>query len=121
MYTYKTDKHGKFVKIKARLIVQGDQQHIRQDEETYATTLAGKLFRTLIAIAARFQLQMLQFDVVNAFVHAKLNRPIFMKMPPGHAQRNKILLLYRALYELRISPILWQQQFTAILTKIGYT
>jgi hypothetical protein len=44
-----------------------------------------------------------------------------MKMPLGYAQRNKILLLYRALYELRISPILWQQQFTVILTKIGYT
>jgi hypothetical protein len=43
-----------------------------------------------------------------------------MKMPLGHAQRNKILLLYRALYELRISFILWQQQFIAILIKIGY-
>jgi hypothetical protein len=42
-------------------------------------------------------------------------------MPPGHAQRNKILLLYRTLYELRISPILWQQQFIITLTKIGYT
>jgi hypothetical protein len=106
VYIYKTDKHGRFVKIKARLVVQGDQQHIRQDEKTYAATLAGRLFRTLIAIAARFRLQMLQFDVVNAFVHAKLDRPIFIKMPPGHAQRNKILLLHRALYELRISPIL---------------
>jgi hypothetical protein len=44
-----------------------------------------------------------------------------MKMLPDHAQRNKILLLHRALYELRISPILWQQQFIIILTKIGYT
>jgi hypothetical protein len=43
-----------------------------------------------------------------------------MKMPPGYAQRNKILLLHQALYELRISLILWQQQFIAILTKIGY-
>jgi hypothetical protein len=43
-----------------------------------------------------------------------------MKMPSGYAQRNKILLLYRALYELRILPILWQQQFITILTKIGY-
>jgi hypothetical protein len=75
-------------------------------KKTYATTLAGKSFRTLIAITARFRLQMLQFDVINAFVHAKLDRLIFIKMLSGHAQRNKILLLHRALYELRISLIL---------------
>jgi hypothetical protein len=56
VYTYKIDKYGRFVKIKARLIVRGDQQHIRQDEKTYAVTLAGRLFRILIAIAARFRL-----------------------------------------------------------------
>jgi hypothetical protein len=55
MYIYKIDKYGKFVKIKARLVVRNDSQHIRQDEETYTITLAGKLFQTLIAIIAHFR------------------------------------------------------------------
>jgi hypothetical protein len=59
VYVYKTDKHGRFVKIKARLVVRGDQQQRDQNEETYAAILAGRSFRTLIAIAACFDFEML--------------------------------------------------------------
>jgi hypothetical protein len=57
VYVYKTDKHGRFVKIKARLMIRDNQQQIDQNEETYAATLAGRSFRTLIAIAACFDLK----------------------------------------------------------------
>ena len=53
-------------------------------ESNYAATLAGRSFRTLIAIAARFDLELLQYDAVNAFVNAKLEEDVFMKMPPGY-------------------------------------
>ena len=40
--------------MKARLVVRGDQQVKGALENTYASTLTGKSFRTLVAIAARF-------------------------------------------------------------------
>ena len=57
VYTYKTDKQHRLVKIKARLVVRGDQQRKGLQEDTYAATLAARSFRTLMAITARFNLE----------------------------------------------------------------
>jgi hypothetical protein len=120
VYVYKLDKHGRFIKCKARLVVRGDQQPKGLDEETYAATLAGRSFRTLIAIAARFDLDLIQYDVVNAFVNARLDHQILMRMPPGYKKAGKILLIQKALYGLRESPLLWQKELTATLQDLGF-
>jgi len=36
----------------------------------YAATLAVKSFRTVIAIAARFNLEIMQYDIVGVFLNA---------------------------------------------------
>ncbi|KAL6362809.1 hypothetical protein LRP88_04119 [Fusarium phalaenopsidis] len=120
VYVYKLDKHGRFVKCKARLVVRGDQQPKGLDEETYAATLAGRSFRTLIAIAARFDLDLIQYDAVNAFVNARLDKKILMRMPPGYRKAGKILLIQKALYGLRESPLLWQKELIATLQDLGF-
>ena len=100
VYVYKFDKHGRFLKTKARLVVRGDQQAKSLTESTYAATLAGRSFRTLIAIAARFDLELIQYDAVNAFVNATLEEDVFMKMPPGYRRTGMILKLNKVLYGL---------------------
>lgn len=119
VYTYKLDRHGFFLKCKARLVVRGDQQDVIS-EETYASTLAARSFRTLIAIAARFDLELVQYDAVNAFVNAPLERKIFMKPPPGSRNPGKILLVSKALYGLRESPLLWQKELSGTLEGLGF-
>jgi hypothetical protein len=120
VYTYKFDKHGRFQKCKARLVVRGDQQRGLRTEDTYAATLAGRSFRVLMAIAARFDLELIQYDVVNAFVNAKLLDAVFMTLPPGYRKPGKVLLLHKALYGLRISPLLWQKELSSTLRTAGY-
>ncbi|KAJ3454849.1 hypothetical protein MRS44_013449 [Fusarium solani] len=120
VYVYKFDKHGRFQKCKARLVVRGDQQVKSVHEETYAATLAGRSFRTLMAIAARFDLELIQYDAVNAFVNARLDKDIFMRMPPGYRKPGMILMLQKALYGLRESPLLWQRDLTATLHELGF-
>lgn len=120
VYVYKFDKHGQFQKCKARLVVRGDQQRKSTHEETYAATLAGRSFRTLMAVAARFDLELIQYDAVNAFVNAELDKNVFMRMPPGHRKPGMILMLRKALYGLRESPLLWQRELTATLTELGF-
>jgi hypothetical protein len=119
VYVYKLDKHGRFVKIKARLVIRGDQQAI-DGRETYAATLAGMSFRTLMALANRFDYDMLQYDAVNAFVHAKLDEDIYMQMPAGYRKPGRILKLQKALYGLRRSPLLWQKHFEKGLLQAGF-
>lgn len=119
VYVYKFDKHGRLVKCKARLVIRGDQQS-KTAQNTYASTLAGRSFRSVMAIAARFDLELIQYDVVNAFVNAELQDEVYMRLPPGYQKPGVILRLQRALYGLRQAPLLWQKHFTSTLTRIGF-
>ncbi|KAK1912876.1 hypothetical protein P3342_004812 [Pyrenophora teres f. teres] len=74
----------------------------------------------LMAIAAKLDLELKQYDVTNAFVHATIDREIYMRMPRGYQKPGTLLKVQKALYGLRISPLLWQKEFTATLTKIGF-
>ena len=93
VYVYKLDKHGRLNKCKSRLVVRGDQQICTKREETYAATLAGKSFRSVIALAARFDLELIQFDAVNAFCHAILEDDIYIRMPTGYQEDRHLLKL----------------------------
>ncbi|KAM4067449.1 reverse transcriptase (RNA-dependent DNA polymerase) [Hirsutella rhossiliensis] len=121
VFVYKTDKHGILRKCKARLVVCGNQQE-KGDLPTRATTLAGMSFRTLMALAAEYDLELDQMDAINAFVNCPLEEEevVFMKMPSGFERRGKVLRLRKALYGLRRSPLLWQQHLTASLEKLGF-
>ncbi|KAL3704530.1 hypothetical protein TMatcc_008201 [Talaromyces marneffei ATCC 18224] len=107
-------------KCKARLVVRGDQEKRDDMRDTYAATLAARSFRTFMAIAARFDLELKQYDAVNAFVNAKLDEEIFMRMAPGYRESGKIYQLNKALYGLRRSPLLWQKELTSTLIKLGF-
>ena len=121
LYIYKFDKHGRLARCKARLVIRGDQQAKRSSQETYAATLAARSFRTFMAIAARFDLEMVQYDVLNAFVNVELDEEVFMHMPPGYRENGKVLRLNKALFGLRRSPILWQKKLTTALVSLGFT
>ena len=120
IFRYKTDKHGRLTKCKARIVVRGDQQK-ECDLPTRATTLATTSLRVLLAMVAKFDLETLQVDAVNALVHADLDEVVYMRMPPGYAEPNKVLRLNKALYGLRRSPLLWQTKFTTALKDLGFT
>ena len=116
VFTYKFDKEGYLLKYKARLVVRGDLQP-KQDEETYVATLAARVFRFLIAIVAYFDLEAKQFDAINAFTNAKIRKKIWVRFPPGkqHQFPGYVLLLLRALYGLRVSPLLWYEYLCEVM------
>jgi hypothetical protein len=45
-------------------------------------TLASQSYRTFKAIAAGFDLELLQYDAANAIVSARLEEGLIMKVPP---------------------------------------
>ena len=120
VYTYKLDKHHRLLKCKARLVVRGDQQRNITSQDTYAATLASRSFRMMMAIAAHDDMELKQYDVTNAFVHATMDREVYMRMPRGYQKPGTILQVNKALYGLRISPLLWQKEFTATLKALGF-
>ncbi|OLN95703.1 Retrovirus-related Pol polyprotein from transposon TNT 1-94-like protein 1 [Colletotrichum chlorophyti] len=87
--------------------------------ETYASTLAGRSFRSLMALIARFDLETLQLDAVNAFTNATLDETVYVWFPPGFSRPGYCLNLRKALYGLRRSPLLWQKSIDATLKSLG--
>jgi hypothetical protein len=77
--------------------------------------------RVLLATVAKFDLETLQLDALNAFVYADIDEMVYIWMPPGYGKPNKVVQLNKALYSLRRSPILWQTKFTGVLRKMGFT
>lgn len=118
VFTYKLDEDGFLAKFKARLVVRGDLQPWT-GEDTYASTLAARVFRFLMAITAYFGLETRQFDAVNAFLNAKMRKPAWIRLPNGYNLPGKILLLLKALYGLRISPLLWYDHLHDLMKDLG--
>lgn len=79
MFKYKTNKHGNLNKCKAKLMICGNQQQ-KHDFPTKVTTLPITSFCVLLAITIKFDLEILQFDTVNAFVHANINKIVYIRM-----------------------------------------
>jgi hypothetical protein len=118
VFTYKFDEDGLLYKYKAWLVVRGDLQEDWGD--TYAATLAAQVFRFLMALAAAFGLKAYQYDVLNAFLNATLNKPVYVQTPePYVKQLGKILELKRALYGLKDAPLLWYKHLKETLIKLG--
>ena len=105
VFTYKTDISGYLNKFKARLCVRGDLQESTH-EDTYAATLAARSFRVLIAIVAIFDLDCWQGNTINAFANSLIDKVVYIKYLNGFVIKGKCLLLIRALYGLRRSPLL---------------
>jgi hypothetical protein len=73
-----------------------------------------------MAIAARFDLELVQYDVVNAFVNINIDEEVYMHMLPGYREGGKILRLNKALFKLRRSPLLWQRKLTTALISLRF-
>ena len=118
VFVYKFDSEGFLLKCKARICVRGDLQTVN-DLDTRATTLAARVFRALMSLVAAFDLETAQLDSVNAFLNSSLDEEIYCELPEGFNEEGHCLRLKRALYGLRRSPILWQQEFSGTLKNLG--
>jgi hypothetical protein len=99
VFTYKTDKHEMLQRCKTKLMICGNQQE-SDNLPTKATILAATSFRTLMAVVAKFDLETIQLDAINAFVNANLNELVYMRTPSGFPVKNHVLRLNKALYGL---------------------
>ncbi|KJZ69312.1 hypothetical protein HIM_11290 [Hirsutella minnesotensis 3608] len=83
-----------------------------------------------MATAARFDLDVRQFDVSNAFLYSDLKKdhPVYVQLPQGFVElgflepgesSTMIAKLDKALYGLRESPLLWYNEISQTLQEAG--
>lgn len=80
VWTYKFYSSWLLTKFKSRLCVRGDLQ-LPTLQDKYATTLAVKTFRAMLALTCAFELETRQYDLVNAFCNTELSPHVFCKLP----------------------------------------
>jgi hypothetical protein len=118
VFTYKFDEDGYLTKFKARCVVRGDLQ--KPFGDTYATTLAVKSFRALMAIINYFGLEAIQYDAPYAFLNASIDRKLYVETPYIFRRRDGALLrVLRALYGLKESSLLWYNELRQALLSLG--
>ncbi len=94
------NKHDFLQKCKAQLVVCENQQTC-EDLLTRATTLASMTFHVLMALTAKFNLEIVQMNAVNAFVNCRLNEVVYMRQSSDFKKENTDLRLKKTLYELK--------------------
>ena len=55
----------------------------------------------LLALTAKFNLKIIQFDAVNVFIYINLDKTVFICIPFGYGKNGKVLRLNKVLYSLQ--------------------
>lgn len=125
VYDVKLGDNFEIKRYKARLVAKGFTQKEGIDfHETFAPTMHIKSMRVLLALAAHDGVDVHQYDVSTAFLHASLDQETYVEQPPGHINPNfpdHVYMLDKAMYGLRNAPRAWSDHLMNILKDQGYT
>jgi len=110
VFKIKRTSSGAIEKYRARVVAKGYTEVPGIDFfETYAPTIRKQTFFVILALAAKFDLELVHFDVKSAFLHPVLRETIYMEPPPGfHLPKPGLVWqLLRSLYGLKQAAREW--------------
>ena len=86
VYRAKPDAEGKLSKVKARLTLRGDLQRTHfMGKDASAPVMEWSTFRLIVAMHARDpEVKWAQYDIVAAYLTAKMRRPVYVQLPREH-------------------------------------
>ena len=85
-------------------------------------------WKLAIALAALFDLEIEQMDVVRAFLNSKADTDVYVEVPPDWEVNGEVMKdapewacrLLRALYGLKQAPRLWQKELASALQQLDF-
>ena len=126
IFSIKRDADGSIKKFKVRLVADGQtQRHGVDFDRMFATVVKMSTVRFLLSVAVMRKMNLSSLDVVQAYLHAELDRPLYMRVPPGlvrtDADGNRLVCkLHKSLYGLRQAAREWNTLFVSFLVKWGF-
>lgn len=122
IFKTKIDETGAVNRYKARLVVKGYAQKRGIDyDEIYSPVVRYTSVRYLIALAARYDLEIEQMDAITAFLQGDLENEIYMVQPESYEEGTKVCLLQKSIYGLKQASRQWNVKLDSVLQKIGLT
>lgn len=120
-WVYNLKPAGSSVRFKARLVAKGFLQSPGIDyEETYSPVVKHDSLRTVLAIAAAEDLEIVQLDVKTALLNGDLEKELYMEQPTVFRTSDDVCLLHRSLYGLKQTSRAWNSKFNGFLIKYGF-
>ena len=126
VFKIKRDASGAVTRYKARLVLRGFmQEHGIDYTETFAPTVRMCAIRVLLSLAAYYDWEAEQLDVVTAFLEAPVEEEIHMKLPEGFKKYDSngqelVCKLHKSLYGLKQAPRNWNLTITQWLVEYGF-
>src|SRR4029079_2258782 len=122
VYAEKHNDKNEVVQRKARMVVRGDLQKDGSYSELFAPTGKSNSIKLIISHTVQNNNNLDQFDVSHAFLYAKVEEDVYIKLPDGCGIRSgKIWKLNKALYGLKQAPHAWNKEINDLLIYLGYT
>ena len=127
VFRAKKDADGNIVRKKACLVTQGFSQVLGVDYfDTFVPVARLASIRTIMALAARNDMEMDQIDIKGVYLNSELtpDEVIYMRQPPGYASRKypqHVCKLLKTLYGLKQSGRWWYQWlFHILVNELGF-
>lgn len=121
VFKLKRKADGRVDKYKARLVARGFTQKFGFDySETYAPVAKLVTLKVLLAVANHRDMHIHQMDVKSAFLNGELTEDIYMELPEGFKQNNKVCKLNKALYGLKQASRAWNEKFNDFMIRNGF-
>lgn len=120
IFKTKRDADGNITRYKARLVVKGCAQRKGIDfEETFSPVVRYSSIRYLIALAAKFNLEIEQMDAVTAFLQGDLDDEVYVLQPKEFRQGTQVCRLNKAIYGLKQASRQWNKKLDATIKEVG--
>lgn len=115
VFSRKRDEHHRIIKYKARWVIFGNHQiHGFDFFDTYALVGKSDSLRILLSIASTDGWDILQFNIVTAFLNGDMKDHVHCRQVRGYRDKNRpeaVWQLNRSLYGSRKGSQRWQEHF----------
>ena len=124
IFKVKRKADGSRDRYKAHLVAQGFTQEQGIDyQEVFSPVVRYTAIKSLLALGNALDLEIHQMDVKTAFLQYELDSEIYMKQPPGYADKNKpnyVCKLRKSIYGLNQAARCWNTAINKHLLQNDY-
>jgi len=121
-WVYKSKlQHGMIKRYKARLVARDFSQTQSVNYfETFSPVICYESVRTILATVAKYNMELVQFDVKTAFLNSPLEEDIYMQQSEGYKDgTSRVCHLKKGLYGLKQAPRNWNNRFNDFVVSHG--